>query len=590
MDTPAVALSSLAETVRAIPVPFLVLDTECRVVAVSDAWETLTSRPMAQVIGKPGAHAFVRSSSTGLGSDRSQAIVGRIQDSWRRCLTTGQRETLTIQLDNLGSHFSHAGNCNVVNSPVVGADGRIESLVCCLNRNSPEQRTRKRPKPAIPAPTKTPTAAGPSTSHPELHILDRQLPMVRTISDLSRLVLEPALEALHAADIAVYLHERSASSLRLVSQKARGLGTAWRQPLVPMSKDLPIVEAATIGQPIVLDGTDAIASYSKEIGSYIKQNNSTGLLAVPIFHDDAMLGVLSASYAEPFQSATKVLSLASAVAVGLGPCLAQLIATEDQLMERRDVERRNAGGRLGLVGAAAQQPGLRVEVGIAGGICDAVTNQWVDTIPVTPDEYIGIMGHTELDDYSVGWSLGELKDVLRGIVYAGVTDPARALSCVDDAFPSLQLGGPAAATMVRLRRDGDTWQVTWSAAGTLWPIVNCAGNIPSQVEKPLQPMLGAPIARPRRNYELTLNPCDTLALLGTKGAVTTTHNLAIELQTHPPEPGTACPDLVRFADTLLDMAVAQTGYSVRPTVLGIQVLQPPRKPPQRLSSQPTATQ
>lgn len=562
--------------------PFIVLDTECRVVTVSDDWETLTSRPMDYLVGKSGVHAFVRTWQPDLGADRRQATIGRIQDSWRRCLDTGKRETLAVQLDSLGSHFSHLSSCNIINNPVVGADGRIESLICCVNPAGADVRTGPVRKPATPSSKQASTAAEFTAYHPELRLVTRQLPMVRSSADLSRLVLQPALESLKAADVAIYLHERASSSLRLVSQKARGLGAAWRQPLVSMGKDLPIVEAAIIGQPIVLDGAEAIANYSRDIGSYTKQNQAVGLLAIPVFHDDAMLGVLAASYDTPLESATHVLSLASGIASALGPCLARIIATEDHLSECRDVERRSAGGRLGLVGAAAQQPGLRVEVGIAGGTCDAVTNQWVDTIPIGTEEYIGIMGHTEPTDYSVGWSLGEIKDVLRGIVYAGVTDPAQALSCVDDAFPCLQLGRPAAATMVRLRRDGDSWQATWSAAGTLWPIIYNVNQTVTRVEQPPQPMLGAETTQPRQNYSLTLNPCDTLALLGTKGVETSVDNLAAELGLDVTGAAATCPDLVRFADTLLDMAVTQTGHRVRPTVLGIQVLAPARKPPRRL--------
>lgn len=549
--------------------PFLVLDTNRRIVAASDAWETLTSQPVVDLIGQDGSRAFMAKSTATTAENSQHAIVGRIQDSWQRCLASGQSDTLSIDLSELHPRLGRATTCKVTTNPVVDEHGRIETIVCCLICSASDPQvtsTRQRRRPIL-APKKPPTLTDLVVHHPQLQQIIGNFDAIRRVDDLKHIALDPALGALQAYDVGIYVHERSASSLRLVSQKSQGLGVAWRQPLISMSKELPVVEAATIGQPVVLASREAIENYSGDMSSYAKQSNAEALLAVPIFHNDTLLGVLAASFGHKLASATNTLSACTALALALGPRLAHLMDTDDKLTDCRSAERRNAGGRFGLIAPAAQQPGLRVEVGVAGGSSDTATNQWVDTIAVSPNEYVGVMGRADLSVDCLGWSLGEVKDVLRGIVYAGVTDPAAALTRLDAAFPQLQLATPAMATMFRLVRRRDVWDTTWCAAGALWPIIYQQGRRPEQLTGPETSALGRPEVALRQNNHVTLGACDTLALLSTSKHT----SISAELPDKPIPEGAACPDLVLCADSLLQAAVALDGHTLRNTVLAVQI-------------------
>lgn len=573
MGTQIGASSLTSDTVRAIPVPFLVLDVNREIVAASDAWETLTSQPVSDLIGQEGTHAFLPEAAA-TNTDISQhATIGRIQDSWQRCIASGQSETLSIDLSELHPRLGRATTCSVTTNPVVDEHGRVETIVCCLICSAADPQLVRKPPRRRPALTtrKPSTLSDLVVHHPQLQETIGNFDAIRRVDDLKQVALDPALSALQAYDIRIYLHERSASSLRLVSQKSQGLGVAWRQPLVSMTKALPVVEAATIGHPVVLASREAIESYSDDIGTYAKRSNAEALLAVPIFDHDTLIGVLAASFGCSLTSATNTLSACTALTVGLGPRLAHLIDTDDKLAGCRSAERRNAGGRFGLIAPPTQHPGLRVEVGVAGGNSDLVTNQWVDTIPISQTEYVGIMGCTDLPADSIGWSIGEVKDVLRGIIYGGVTDPASALAHLDAAFPQLQLTTPAAATVFRLLRRDEVWDATWCAAGSLWPIFHQQGSPPKQLTGPETLSLGLPEVTARHNNHLTLKLCDTLTLMSTSN----NSSFPVELPQSPPTEGASCPNLLLHTDNLLQTSVALNGHAVRTAVLAVQVHEQP---------------
>ncbi len=151
-----------------------------------------------------------------------------------------------------------------------------------------------------------------------------------------------------------------------------------------------------------------------------------------------------------------------------------------------------------------------------------VGGDWYDAV-VTPDGathlVIGdVVGH----DVTAAAAMGQLRSLVRSLVWAHRETPGRVLRHVDEAMAGLHLTGLATCLLARVAPpadgDGGARRVAWSSAGHLPPVLLLPDGAALLVEGRSDLLLGVRDDVARTDHELLVPPGSTL-LLYTDGLV-----------------------------------------------------------------------
>ena len=105
-----------------------------------------------------------------------------------------------------------------------------------------------------------------------------------------------------------------------------------------------------------------------------------------------------------------------------------------------------------------------------------VGGDWYDVLQVTPDHVTVVIGDVVGHDVEAAAAMGQLRSVVRSYVYDGA-DPAALLDRVDHLVPGMRIPRSASLVLATLSRREDGWELRYSRAGHLPPLVLGAGGV-----------------------------------------------------------------------------------------------------------------
>ena len=148
----------------------------------------------------------------------------------------------------------------------------------------------------------------------------------------------------------------------------------------------------------------------------------------------------------------------------------------------------------------------------------AVGGDWYDAV-LTPDgATVLVIGDVVGHDARAAASMGQLRGLLRSVVWTSAAPPAAALSRTEEAARGLSVSALATAVVARIERNGGRRQLRWSNAGHPPPALLRADGTVRLLEAEPDLMLGVDVAATRRDHVVDLLDGDTL-LLYTDGLV-----------------------------------------------------------------------
>ena len=193
--------------------------------------------------------------------------------------------------------------------------------------------------------------------------------------------------------------------------------------------------------------------------------------------------------------------------VGLSMENSRLYAREHQLAETL---------QRSMLPEQAAVPGLDVWSYYAPNLDHAqVGGDWYDVLQLGPDSVALVVGDVVGHDVEAAASMGQLRSLVRAYAMEE-EDPAQVLMRVDQLVRGMRIPRSASMVLARLVRDGDGWELEWSRAGHLPPLL-LSGEDVNVLSEGGGTLVGAG-DRPRTAGYRRLGPGDVL-LLYTDGLI-----------------------------------------------------------------------
>jgi PAS domain S-box-containing protein len=187
--------------------------------------------------------------------------------------------------------------------------------------------------------------------------------------------------------------------------------------------------------------------------------------------------------------------------VGLSMENARLYAREHQLAETL---------QRSMLPEQAGVPGLDVWSYYAPNVDHAqVGGDWYDVLQMGPDAVGLVIGDVVGHDVEAAAAMGQLRSVVRAYAFEQ-EEPGTVLMRVDQLVSGMRIPRSASLVLATLTRDGDAWELEWSRAGHLPPLLIGDGEV--QVLSEAGGTLVGVGDRPRATATRRLEPGDVLVL------------------------------------------------------------------------------
>jgi serine phosphatase RsbU (regulator of sigma subunit) len=242
---------------------------------------------------------------------------------------------------------------------------------------------------------------------------------------------------------------------------------------------------------------------------------------LPLLVRGECLGCLAVSWVAERTVAADELELLESLAAQCAQALDRLLALEAERRAASEVARMSETMQRALLTEPPQPAGLRIAVTYSPAAQDAqVGGDWYDAFVVRGATCL-VVGDVSGHDRDAAAAMSQLRNLLRGIVYAVDRPPAGALATLDQAVHDLQEGTLATLVLAEVEPldDGSGGhRLTWSNAGHLPPLLVRPDGSVQLLEETADLMLGVVPDAVRHDHAITLEPGSTV-LLYTDGLV-----------------------------------------------------------------------
>jgi hypothetical protein len=233
------------------------------------------------------------------------------------------------------------------------------------------------------------------------------------------------------------------------------------------------------------------------------------LLLVGLVARDALVGVLTLGTSTAFPEGTAAELADVALQVGLALDAARLLAVQRAVATAMQTS---------LLPALPAVPGLRLAARYSPATAGLeVGGDWFDAFP-TPAGLVVVIGDASGHDVSAAARMADLRNILRAYAVDRPEPPSALVTRLERTVDILGLEGTATCLVGRLQvSDGGAWDLTWTSAGHLPPVLIHEGRATLVTTSP-DLMLGVDPGAERTDHVLRLQPGDLL-LLFTDGLV-----------------------------------------------------------------------
>lgn len=527
----------------ALPTPYLVMDPQLVIVDANDAYLAVVGRTREELVGRPVFDAF-----PALPDALDETGVSRVQRSFEKARDTGRPDTMPLQKYDIpdpatGGYVERFWS--LISVPVLDGQGRTTMLLqraedvtefvrarqaAASGESSADAVDRQRRLADLEADLyarvrelEQAQAAEARASRQLAALADVALLLARTQSadELCEVIVGRGLQALGATGGAVALLG-DGPQLRVALSPTAGSRTRALYGELSVDGPLPGSVAARTGRRLLFP--DAAAVLAEEGGAeLLERTGCCAWVALPLRSGGDLLGSLSLGWTSPQQFSGAQLEVLEALAAQCADGLSRIRARDAEQAAAAAVQRMSETLQRSLLTEPPQPDDLQIAVRYRPAAEEAqVGGDWYDAFVTSAGATTLVIGDVAGHDRDAAATMGQLRNLLRGIAYTISEPPAAVLSAVDRALRDLAVNSLATAVVASVHDaeapDAPERRLVWSSAGHPPPVLLLPDGRAELLTSEPDLLLGLDADAERHDHAVDLPPGATV-LLFTDGLV-----------------------------------------------------------------------
>ena len=358
----------------------------------------------------------------------------------------------------------------------------------------------------------------------QLSVIALRLADAEAMSELERVVTGPGRRVLGAAGAVLAVRDDEIGVVRLaVADRATTQDASVGYAELPMTSELPAAYVARTGEPLLFRSRAEGLSWSEATRVLYDVTDRAAWATLPLRVGERLVGALGLSWSSDRDFGEDELGLLRGFA-------AQCAEAVDRV--RRHEASRAAASSARLMSTMLQRSSLTqpatpdtLEIAVRYQPAEEAAHiggDWYDAFVDSSGATLLSVGDVNGHDQTAAATMGQVRNLLRGLSFDADDGPARLLTRLDSALRGLQLDTLATAVVVRVEqvpsRKGGGCQLVWSSAGHLPPLLLRRDGSVTRLESEADLLLGVAPEMSRSEHAVDLEPGSTL-LLYTDGLV-----------------------------------------------------------------------
>ena len=342
------------------------------------------------------------------------------------------------------------------------------------------------------------------------------LAAAETTAELLALVFRRSSSALGATATSITRLSPDGRRLALHDDRGSALATGTFGDLAPDSP-LPMAVAAT-GRPVFVEDADRDGPTDPASRRVRAALGVRSWAALPLRADGRLLGSWTVGWTGPRAFDATAVQVLEAYAA---PC-AQALARVGRLEEERRAASatRSLAERLqrSMLTDPPQLDDLSIAVRYRPAAQEAqVGGDWYDAFTSADGATTLVVGDVAGHDGAAAATMGQVRNLLRGVAHALDAPPAATLSALDRAMRDLRLDTLVTAVLARVEQTpaeaaAGVRTLRWSTAGHPPPLLVRGDGRSQLLRRPTNLLLGLQPGAARTDHAVTLQPGDTVVL------------------------------------------------------------------------------
>ena len=359
----------------------------------------------------------------------------------------------------------------------------------------------------------------------QLSVIALRLADAEAMSELERVVTGPGRRVLGAAGAVLAVRDDEIGVVRLaVADRATTQEASVGYAELPMTSELPAAYVARTGEPLLFRSRAEGLSWSEATRVLYDVTDRAAWATLPLRVGERLVGALGLSWSSDRDFGEDELGLLRGFA-------AQCAEAVDRV--RRHEASRAAASSARLMSTMLQRSSLTqpatpdtLEIAVRYQPAEEAAHiggDWYDAFVDSSGATLLSVGDVNGHDQTAAATMGQVRNLLRGLSFDADDGPARLLTRLDSALRGLQLDTLATAVVVRVEqvpspKGGGGCQLVWSSAGHLPPLLLRRDGSVTRLESEADLLLGVAPEMSRSEHAVDLEPGSTL-LLYTDGLV-----------------------------------------------------------------------
>ncbi len=528
---------------RAIPTPYLVMTPDLVIVDANPAYLANVGRTHDDIVGRHVFEAFPPAPDA---LDPATG-VSRVQLSFEKALGTGRLDTMPIQKYDI--HDAATGDMAVhywslISVPVPGADGRPALLVQRAEditdffaereqgRMAAEEGEGWRRRVAeveadlfaraqeLQVALAAEEAAGRRlTSLAEVAL---ELTTIESLEQLEHVVMSKGVRAVGAEGGAVTVPDDEGGWRLAINESLGEAATIYAS--LPWDSPLPAPRTARTGERFLMRDREAGLAVTPEMAGVHETSGRSAWAVLPLEVRGERLGSLAISWIDDHDVTPAELELLEGLAAQCAQALARLRARQAERAATLEAQRMSEVLQRSLLTSPPSPDALRISVRYQPSAEEAqVGGDWYDAFVTALGSTLLVVGDVNGHDQTAAATMGQIRNLLRGMAYDSDDSPAVLLNRLDAAMAGLDLDTLATAVLCRVEQSSSdrlrgVRRLRFSNAGHLPPLLRQPDGSVQVLGGEADLLLGFDPASPRGERVVELVEGCTL-LLFTDGLV-----------------------------------------------------------------------
>lgn len=343
----------------------------------------------------------------------------------------------------------------------------------------------------------------------------------QTVEEVTEIVIEGGLASLGADGGAVAVRDDDRGLLRLTATDS--LGEQMQREL-PLDGPLPASYTARTGERLLLPHKQAGLAWSAETAAVYDATGKDAWALLPLRAGGRLLGTLMLGWEQPRDFSADEVDLLEAFAAQCAQAIDRIQVRQAELASAAASSRLSEALQRSLLTAPPQPDHLQISVRYLPAAQQAqIGGDWYDAFLPPDGSTMLVIGDVAGHDRDAAATMGQVRNVLRGVAYTLVEPPAAVLSALDRALRGLQVETLATAVIAQVEQppehaEQDLRLLRWSNAGHPPPLLIRPDGEALLLDREADLLLGWEPATARTDHEIDL-PAGTTVVLYTDGLV-----------------------------------------------------------------------